>query len=266
MTALTLQRFKIRLTKPETALILVSGDRVYKKILEDAFHHKKFSTVFDDRFEGYDWGSYLYGATKNDPSRIREVLALFQTSLLLGGELDQIFALSFHYARSGEGVTRTEVGQLVRRAKAYTGEVSDRAAASELARRMTAFVQGHPSYRRADLIVSLPPTEQGREDLPSFLAAEVSGAVGIPLGAAALTKRKRTAPQKNLTTARAKVENMRGAFAVPRPAQVQDSRVILIDDIYQSGATLNEAGRTLLEAGASAVLGLVATKTRRDVV
>jgi predicted amidophosphoribosyltransferase len=40
--------------------------------------------------------------------------------------------------------------------------------------------------------------------------------------------------------------------------------IILIDDIYQTGFTMNEVGRVLLEAGASSVLGLTATKTAKD--
>jgi predicted amidophosphoribosyltransferase len=47
-------------------------------------------------------------------------------------------------------------------------------------------------------------------------------------------------------------------------ADVRGKTVLLVDDIYQSGFTLNEVGRVLFEAGAESVLGLVATKTGRD--
>ncbi len=61
-----------------------------------------------------------------------------------------------------------------------------------------------------------------------------------------------------------KIDNVRGAFEIVPGIDVHDRELVLIDDIYQSGFTLNEIGRILLEAGARSVFGLVATKTGRD--
>jgi predicted amidophosphoribosyltransferase len=41
--------------------------------------------------------------------------------------------------------------------------------------------------------------------------------------------------------------------------------VIVLDDLYQSGATINEMGRTVRARGAKLVLGLAVTKTQKDV-
>ena len=48
---------------------------------------------------------------------------------------------------------------------------------------------------------------------------------------------------------------MRGAYTVPEPELVEGKHILLIDDIITTGATLDEAARTLLEAGAAEVLG-----------
>ena len=50
--------------------------------------------------------------------------------------------------------------------------------------------------------------------------------------------------------------NLRGAFYVPRPGLVVGKVLCVVDDIYTTGATLDELARTLLQAGAKAVYGL----------
>ena len=66
---------------------------------------------------------------------------------------------------------------------------------------------------------------------------------------------------KDCETPQEKLDNVRGAFAVTPAADFAGKSVLLIDDIYQSGFTINEVGNVIGEAGASQVLGLAATKT-----
>jgi ComF family protein len=55
-------------------------------------------------------------------------------------------------------------------------------------------------------------------------------------------------------------ENVRGAFVVAKPDQLRDRTVVLIDDVYTTGTTLNECARVLRKAGAREVV--VATVAR----
>lgn len=50
--------------------------------------------------------------------------------------------------------------------------------------------------------------------------------------------------------------NVEGAFACRKSANVHDAHVLLVDDVFTSGSTLNEAARTLREAGAREVRAL----------
>lgn len=55
-------------------------------------------------------------------------------------------------------------------------------------------------------------------------------------------------------------QHMRHAFAIPRPEQVRNKNIILIDDVSTSGATLAEAAQTLRTAGAKQILAFVIAK------
>ena len=67
-------------------------------------------------------------------------------------------------------------------------------------------------------------------------------------------------PQAQTKKRIARLARMHGAFAVPRPADVRNKTIILIDDVSTSGATLSEAARTLKQAGAKKILALVVAK------
>jgi len=74
-----------------------------------------------------------------------------------------------------------------------------------------------------------------------------------------LLRQRETASQTGLTTHQRR-ENVRGAFLVSRPQAVAGREVLLVDDVYTTGATAAECARVLLKAGASRVF--VATVAR----
>ncbi|MCD6271021.1 ComF family protein [bacterium] len=72
-----------------------------------------------------------------------------------------------------------------------------------------------------------------------------------------LEKIKKTKPQKNLNKEERK-ENVQNAFCVVEDAKelVQNKKIIIVDDVYTTGATLNEAARVLKQAGAKKIWGI----------
>jgi len=54
----------------------------------------------------------------------------------------------------------------------------------------------------------------------------------------------------------ARRENVRGAFHINREKNIQGKPILLVDDIYTTGATMHEAARELCRAGAEAVIGM----------
>ena len=124
-----------------------------------------------------------------------------------------------------------------------------------------AFIDAHPVYRQADVVIPAPRSNRDKPfDLPTELAELISQATGKPSLAGTVWKSRPTNVMKDLKTLAQKRDNVAGAYQVD-VEQVTGRRVLLIDDIYDSGVTMNEVGRMLRDAGAAQVLGLVAEKT-----
>ena len=57
-----------------------------------------------------------------------------------------------------------------------------------------------------------------------------------------------------------RMENLRGAFRVRHPALVQDRHLILVDDVFTTGSTVDECARVLREAGATSVRAITVAR------
>lgn len=77
-----------------------------------------------------------------------------------------------------------------------------------------------------------------------------------PLRPELLARRRRTRPQASLSPNQRR-RNVRGAFRVRPHRDLPGACVLLVDDILTTGATMNEAARTLLAAGAARVYAAV---------
>ncbi|MEW6521841.1 MAG: ComF family protein [Thermodesulfobacteriota bacterium] len=68
----------------------------------------------------------------------------------------------------------------------------------------------------------------------------------------ALKRRRDTIPQTGLDGA-SRRRNLRDAFQVPSPREVCGKNIVLVDDVFTTGTTVNECARTLRQAGAARV-------------
>jgi ComF family protein len=66
-------------------------------------------------------------------------------------------------------------------------------------------------------------------------------------------ERKRETPSQTGLTRHQRRENVRGAFGVAQPEAVKGREVLLVDDVYTTGATVSECARVLRRAGATKV-------------
>jgi ComF family protein len=121
---------------------------------------------------------------------------------------------------------------------------------------------GRELLAEADALVPVPlhwRRQWGRRfNQSAMLAAAIAAESGVPVAARALTRVKATAQQVGLSRTE-RASNVQGAFKVPeegRP-QVARRRLVLVDDVLTSGATIEACARALLRAGAANVDVLV---------
>ena len=141
---------------------------------------------------------------------------------------------------------------LIRRLK-YRGV---RAAAIPLARAMAMLPGGEE-----EVLVPVPTTKKRLRERgfnqAELLAEKIARELGMPM-ACALTRKDERAAQATLS-ARRRRQNLVGSMCADE--RVRGKRVLLVDDVYTTGSTAEEAARALLEAGARGVGVFVAAKT-----
>ena len=85
-----------------------------------------------------------------------------------------------------------------------------------------------------------------------LLAHELSRGLKMPLLFDVLERSRWTRPQVELDGEERR-KNVRKAFSIKRPEQIVGLRILLIDDVYTTGATVNECAKVLKKAGAKTV-------------
>ena len=115
-----------------------------------------------------------------------------------------------------------------------------------------------------DVIVPVPlhPTRlRAREFNQSLLLADqLSRHLSRPVSATNLVRIVATDPQTTLSR-QERLRNLRKAFEIRKPQDLAEKRILLVDDVYTTGATLNECAKTLRKAGAGPVFALTLART-----
>ena len=102
-----------------------------------------------------------------------------------------------------------------------------------------------------------------RYNQAAVLAQALAKASGPPVGADWLERRRRT-PSQGKRNRAARRRNVAGAFALRPGRPVAGKRILLIDDVLTTGATVDECARVLRRAGAASVDVLTLARTVRQ--
>lgn len=116
-----------------------------------------------------------------------------------------------------------------------------------------------------DLIVTVPlhvGRLRAREFNQSIVMVKgLAERIEVPYSAFALKRIKDTRPQYEMGNETERRRNVRGAFIVGDPEKVYGKSVLLLDDIFTTGSTLNECTRVLLKSGVVKVQVLTLMRT-----
>lgn len=172
--------------------------------------------------------------------------------------------LSSEYAGEGEfgrpqfDTERSEMGQLLYRLKSQ----GDPSVLEMIVNTVSDFVRSRDLP--VDLVVPVPPSRANRSIPPPLAVAEgVAARLGIPLCSDCVVKVKQTPELKNVRERSKRQKLLENAFRAGGP-DLAGKKVLLIDDLYRSGATLSAVTSALYEGGkAEEVYVVTLTRTRR---
>ena len=144
------------------------------------------------------------------------------------------------------------------------------AAAEPLGKIMIQYLENSRLLEEAanfDLIIPLPlhPNRQRRRGFNQSekLAQIINQKLNLPIENQAFIRVKNTLPQMGLENKKQRKENIKDAFAIKAKhgETLKDKSIILIDDIFTSGATIKQAVKILKQAGVKKIIVLVAAET-----
>ncbi|MBI2447643.1 MAG: ComF family protein, partial [Candidatus Omnitrophica bacterium] len=164
---------------------------------------------------------------------------------------------NYHFTRSWatchyDGVLRECIHTLKYRGKVHL--------ARPLGQLMADFAKDHLNEISMDMIIPVPlhsSKKREREfNQAELLSRGVSKALHLPIVTNNLKRIRPTQPQSNLDSKEERLANIRDAFKLTSPPKLTGKSILLIDDLFTSGSTVNECSRTLLDGGAQEVVVL----------
>ncbi|TSC90918.1 MAG: phosphoribosyltransferase [Parcubacteria group bacterium Gr01-1014_2] len=88
-----------------------------------------------------------------------------------------------------------------------------------------------------------------------LIAQQLSKFLNFRVANNCLIKNKATKDQASLKNEQ-RTKNIKGVFKCAEPEQMREKRILLVDDVYTTGTTMNECARVLKDEGAKEVIGL----------
>jgi competence protein ComFC len=151
---------------------------------------------------------------------------------------------------------RSELGELLYKLKFRR----NKRVIPEIAEVVVSFVEAY--LPKVDLIIPAPPSTPRTEQPVILLARAIGERINVPVSEDCVWKTRETPQLKNVFDFDERLRLLDGAFEVDRP-NVEDKTILLFDDLFRSGATLNAITSVLYDqGGASDILALTLTRTR----
>ncbi len=175
--------------------------------------------------------------------------------VFLRDNLDISVALSEHFNSEGE---RTALGELEFQAKWHSCSKSR----IKIADRVIDFINSTPHYKDCLHVCSIPSSKLGKVNLPM----KIAGRIALKCGVTDISSSVNWASEKSQLKELSFLERWDALETTGIEINLESNpkSVILIDDLYQSGTTLQYVAMKLKESGIKKVYGLTIVKARKD--
>lgn len=224
----------------------------FRESVYPLFHKMTHLDLWHSKEHGNWWRSLK---TPEEVETARKWIVAVQPLVFLRDTMALSIALAEHQVSEGG---RSAIGELEKRAK-YDG---DRGAIEKLTQHCIEITGSLPYYSNVDAVCAVPPRQGKGFDLPTEIAARLAKAIDRPDATSFLSwvKQKPSLKDEQFEKKWATLE----AVGLKCNTELGKKKVLLIDDLYQSGITMQFVAMSLIGAGATHVYGLALVKSRRD--
>ena len=200
----------------------------------------------------YKSGRVWRAITNEEYSKWHDFITCYNNIVFLRDCLD--ISLSMNII---EDESRTEIGELEYQAKYYSNNDAEK----QLVSLCEEWINKLPYYKDADLICAVPSNTL--DNLPQRIADKLDiTATNISNTISWTSKTRNVKDAENVEDKISILEE--SGFTINNKEQLNNKIVILFDDLYMSGVTLQYIAMKLKEAGAQRVLGLTIVKSRSN--
>jgi len=208
-----------------------------------------------------------YTISNNDQTKSYSDPVVSEKPYKIEGEWKSGWAIDLHTLKSvplGDGhwdTTRTDTGESLYRLK-YCQDYSQIPVLSDIA---ISFLQSREATPYIDVIIPTPPSVSRKTQPVDTIALNISEALNIPLDKEYIVKLHDTSQLKDIDDQTERISILEGVFDV-QDLRYEGKIILLFDDLFRSGSTLNEITRTLYNKGKVGivyVLTLTKTRTKR---
>lgn len=201
-----------------------------------------------------DYGGVWRSITNEEYNKWHDFITRYKNIVFLRDCLDISLSLSMNII---ENESRTEIGELEYQSK-YN---SNNDAEEQLVSLCEEWINKLPYYKDADLICAVP--SKTPDNLPQRIADKLNI---TPINISnTISWTSKTKDVKNAEKVEDKINILEeSGFTINNIEQLKDKVIILFDDLYMSGVTLQYIAMKLKEAGVQRVLGLTIVKSRSN--
>jgi hypothetical protein len=216
-------------------------------------HEKTGQELFVSKFGGYWRGLYSKEEYENFEAFVQE----YKDIVFLRDNLDLSLALSMNFI---EEEIRTEIGELEYQAKFNNNKDAE----TDLIKICNKWIGKLPFLKEADYICAMPSSSPATESLPHRIVNSLEGFNFKNISDSVFWTSK-TRSIKDAESAEEKLEILEeSGLQIAEGLVLKGKTVLLFDDLYMSGLSMQYVAMKLKEAGAARVFGLCTVKSRSN--